>query len=73
MNGTGNGNRITTIALTLLVPPVLGTAIGWVTASNTRMTNHTERIAVIEAQLKDTRDALQHINQKLDKLLDRRP
>ena len=32
-----------------------------------------ERIAVIESQLKDTRDELRHINEKLDKLLERRP
>jgi hypothetical protein len=80
MNGPSNGkngsnNRIAAWALGLLLPPFLGMAVGWAATSNLRGANHAERIAVIEAQLKDTRDELHAINIKLDKLLDqqRRP
>jgi len=73
MNGTANGNRMTTIGLTLLVPPVLVAAIGWVASCSNRIGNHTERIAVIESQLRDTRDELRLINQKLDRILEQIP
>ena len=80
MNGSGNGkngssNRVAAWALGLLTPPFLGMAVGWVATSNLRSANHAERIAVMEAQLKDTRDEIHAINIKLDKLLDqqRRP
>jgi hypothetical protein len=70
-NGTPNGFRVPTWALMLLVPPVLGVVIGWVTTTNTRMSAHGEHLAVIQAQLKDTREELQRINTKLDRLLER--
>jgi len=73
MNGTpppknGNGKLPFWVAA-LLGPPLLGLGFGWVTTSNGRLVNHPERIAVIESQLKDTRDELRNINQKLDTIL----
>jgi hypothetical protein len=73
-NNSGNGNgRLAFVLVGIFMPPLLAGTIGWITTANTRMTAHTERIAVIESQLKDTRDELQRINVKLDKLLERRP
>jgi hypothetical protein len=74
-SANGNGNRLAFVLIGIFMPPLLAGTIGWITTANTRMTAHTERIAVIESQLKDTRDELQRINVKLDKLLDqqRRP
>ena len=72
----GNGwNRVLPWMLGLLMPPFLGVTIGWVTSSNAHIANHAERLGVIESQLKDARDLLHHINQKLDRLLEqqRRP
>ena len=80
MNGlsnekNGSSNRVAAWAFGLLTPPLLGMAVGWVATSNLRSASHAERIAVMEAQLKDTRDEIHAINIKLDKLLDqqRRP
>lgn len=72
-NGTNsiNGNRWVLVLTTVLAPTLCGAMIGGVSAWNNRLTVHTEKIAVIEAQLKDTRDELGRINSKLDKLLER--
>jgi hypothetical protein len=77
MNDTANGKnganpwiRIYPWMIGLLTPPFLGVVIGWVTSNNAHIVNHAERLGVIESQLKDTRDELHHINQKLDKLLE---
>lgn len=72
-NGTnGNGNRWLVIVLSLAAPSMLGAVLGWVTTCNSRLVTHTEKIAVLESQLQDTRHELQRINHQLDKLLEGR-
>jgi hypothetical protein len=54
----------------LLTTVVLGASSGWVGSIYSQVRQHGERLAVLEAQVHDTRDQLQHINRKLDQLLE---
>ena len=65
----GNG-RFSKWLFAALAPPLLGVVAGWVTTLKLQVANHGERIAVIETQVKDTRDELRSINQKIDRLLE---
>jgi hypothetical protein len=66
-NGSGNG-KLSWWLIGLVSTTVLGIA-GTTIRS---VQNDGERIAVLESQVKDTRDELQRINRKLDQLLEHR-
>jgi hypothetical protein len=71
MPANGNGT-ITRWILGITMPTLLGSTIGWVTSINLKLAAHGEHIAVIQAQLQDTRDELRRINTKLDQLFEHR-
>ncbi|HLJ96809.1 MAG TPA: hypothetical protein VKU02_26785 [Gemmataceae bacterium] len=71
-NGNGNG-RLVIVLAGIFLPPVLAALVGGIATYNSRLTQHTEKIAVLESQVRDIRDDLQRINTKIDKLLERRP
>lgn len=56
----------------LLLPPLVGIVIGWVTTTNIRLSTHGEHLAVMQSQVADTREELKRINRKLDQLLEHR-
>jgi hypothetical protein len=66
-NGNGNG-KLSWWLIGLLTTIGLGVAGGTIRS----VQNDGERIAVLESQVKDTREELRTINQKLDKLLEHR-
>ncbi len=70
--GNGNGSRLTYWLFGILAPTLLGAVIGWVTTTSVRLASHAEHLAVLESQVKDTREELQRINTKLDRLLERK-
>ena len=65
-NGNGANGKLSWWLLGLVTTIVLGAA-GTTIRS---VQNDGERIAVLESQVKDTRDELQRINRKLDQLLE---
>ena len=67
-NGNGANGKLSWWLLGLVTTIVLGAA-GTTIRS---VQNDGERIAVLESQVKDTRDELQRINRKLDQLLEHR-
>lgn len=76
-NGNGNGTpgsngKMQIVLLSLFLPPMIAALLGGITTFSSRLTTHTEKIAVLEAQVHDIRDELIRINVKLDKLLERR-
>jgi hypothetical protein len=68
----GNNGKVAYWLLGILAPTLLGGVTGWVTSTSVRLAHHGEHLAVLESQIKDTREELQRINQKLDRLLERR-
>jgi hypothetical protein len=74
MNANGNG-KTTWWIIGLLTTIVVGGSSSWVGSTYSQIRQHGERIAVLEAQLRETHDQLDHINRKLDRLLEplRRP
>jgi hypothetical protein len=56
----------------LVIPTLFGGALGWVTTMHKSSQTHAERLAVLEAQVHDTRGELLRINTKLDRLLEQR-
>jgi hypothetical protein len=70
MNGTSptplNGSKL----LWWVIGTVTTLAVGATTGTLATLRSHTERIAVLESQLSDTRHQLQRIEGKLDHLLD---
>ncbi len=68
INFTGIRNWILgTIGVTLVSG---GTA--WMTSVNGQLRDHGERMAVQESQMRDVRAGIHEINQKLDKVLDKK-
>jgi hypothetical protein len=67
-NGNGANGKLSWWLIGLVSTIVLGAA-GTTIRS---VQNDGERIAVLESQVKDTRDELQRINRKLDQLLEHR-
>ena len=67
-NGNGANGELSWWLIGLVSTTVLGVA-GTTIRS---VQNDGERIAVLESQVKDTRDELQRINRKLDQLLEHR-
>jgi hypothetical protein len=66
----GNG-KMTWWIIGLLSTIVIGGGSSWVGSVYTQIRHHGERIAVLEAQIQDSRQQLQRINHKLDQLLER--
>jgi hypothetical protein len=69
MNSNG---KTTWWIIGLLTTVVLGGSSGWVGSIYSQVRQHGERLAVLEAQVHDTREQLGHINRKLDLLLEHR-
>jgi hypothetical protein len=67
-NHNGNGKVLYWLA-GLLIPTLFGGAIGWVSTMHRSAQAHAEQLAVLQSQMHDTRDELQRINNKLDRLL----
>jgi hypothetical protein len=67
-NGNGANGKLSWWLIGLVSTIILGAA-GTTMRS---VQNDGERIAVLESQVKDTRDELQRINRKLDQLLEHR-
>ena len=67
-NGNGANGKLSWWLIGLVSTIILGAA-GTTMRS---VKNDGERIAVLESQVKDTRDELQRINRKLDQLLEHR-
>jgi hypothetical protein len=61
-----NGAKLTWWIIGTVTTLVIGLSSGALSS----LRNHTERIAVLESQLSDTRYQLQRIERKLDQLLD---
>jgi hypothetical protein len=71
MNGNPPPNgKVTLWLLGFIIPPLIGVTIGWITHIATKVQAHGEHIAVMQAQMSDTRDELHRINNKLDKILE---
>ncbi len=66
-----NNGKTTWWIIGLLTTLVVGGGSSWVGSVVNQMRYHGEHIAVLESQVRDTRDELTRINMKLDQLLDR--
>jgi hypothetical protein len=70
-NGNGNGNgRLTVWMLGIGSTLLTGLLSAGVTNTMSKLSTHGEKIAVIEAQIQDTREQLHLINRKLDQIND---
>jgi len=67
-NGTGaNGNKLAFWLVGLIFPVLAGAGA----STYQSLRSNTERIAVLESQLRDTDQRLERIERKIDHLLDR--
>jgi hypothetical protein len=73
LTGNSNGHmRWLTWLAGLMIPTLFGGSIAWVSTTHRNAQAQAEDLAVLKSQMQDTRNELQRINNKLDRLLEKK-